>query len=86
MMTMSPFRSKAQMRKFAQMVKTGEISQNKFNEWLGETSNVNKLPERISKKKTGGSPRKKEKIKSIKSKSTKNKRVYISGSKRSKSK
>jgi len=83
---MSPFRSKAQMRKFAQMVKTGEISQNKFNEWLGETSNVNKLPERISKKKTGGSPRKKEKIKSIKSKSTKNKRVYISGSKRSKSK
>ena len=83
---MSPFRSKAQMRKFAQMVKTGEISQNKFNEWLGETSNVNKLPERISKKKTGGSPRKKEKIKSIKSKSTKNKRVYISGSKHSKSK
>ena len=67
------------MNKFAQMAKTGEISKEKFQEWLDETSDVNKLPERIGKKKSGSSPRSKEKIKSIKSKSTKGKRVYMSG-------
>lgn len=66
------------------MAKTGEISKDKFQEWLDETADVNKLPERIGKKKTGSSktgnsPRKKEKVKSIKSKSTKSKRVYMSG-------
>ena len=61
------------------MAKTGEISKEKFQEWLDETADVNKLLERIGKKKTGSSPRKKEKVKSIKSKNTKGKRVYMSG-------
>jgi hypothetical protein len=68
------------------MVKTGEISKEKFQEWLDETSDVSKLPEKIGKKKTGSSPRKKEKVKSVKSKKTKGKRVYTSGSRHNKSK
>ena len=47
-----PFRSKAQVRKFGAMVKRGEISKKKFEEWLHETPNIKKLPERVEKKKT----------------------------------
>ena len=47
-----PFRSKAQVRKFGAMVKRGEISKKKFEEWLHETQNIKKLPERVEKKKT----------------------------------
>ncbi len=45
-----PFRSKAQVRKFGAMVKRGEMSKEKFREWLEETPNVKKLPERVRKK------------------------------------
>jgi polyhydroxyalkanoate synthesis regulator phasin len=75
------FKSQAQLRKFASMVEEGKISKEKFQEWLDETTDTDKLPERITKKKSmGKSPRTKEKIRSIKSKSTKDKRVYMSGS------
>lgn len=46
-----PFRSKAQIRKFGAMVRRGEISKEKFREWLEETPNIKKLPERVRKKK-----------------------------------
>lgn len=46
---MAPFKSKAQLRKFAQMVKTGEITQSKFDEWASATKNTKKLPERVSR-------------------------------------
>ena len=45
-----PFKSKAQLRKFGAMVKRGEISKRKFNEWLKATPSVKKLPERVKKK------------------------------------
>ena len=45
-----PFKSKAQLKKFGAMVKRGEISKQKFNEWLKATPNVKKLPERVKKK------------------------------------
>lgn len=47
----SPFRSKSQVRKFGAMVKRGEISQRKFDEWLKATPSVKKLPEKVKKKK-----------------------------------
>jgi len=46
-----PFKSKAQLRKFGAMVKSGEISQAEFDKWLKHTPNVKKLPERAKKKK-----------------------------------
>jgi len=46
-----PFKSKAQVRKFGAMVKRGEMSKAKFEEWLHKTPNIKKLPERIKKKK-----------------------------------
>jgi hypothetical protein len=46
-----PFRSKAQVRKFGAMVKRGEMSKAKFEEWLHETPNIKRLPERVGKKK-----------------------------------
>lgn len=43
-----PFRSEAQRRKFAQMVKEGKISQDEFNKWTLETLRQgNKLPDRL---------------------------------------
>ena len=44
-----PFRSKAQMRKFAAMERRGELPRGTFRRWLEETSNVKKLPERAGK-------------------------------------
>jgi len=46
-----PFKSKAQVRKFGAMVKRGEMSKAKFEEWLHKTPNIKKLPERVKKKK-----------------------------------
>ena len=43
-----PFKSEAQRRKFAEMVKTGEISQKTFNEWNTATGKKS-LPEKIGK-------------------------------------
>lgn len=45
-----PFKSKAQVRKFAEMVKKGVISQAKFDQWVEKTSNLRELPERIGTK------------------------------------
>jgi hypothetical protein len=39
-----PFKSEAQRRKFASMVKSGEISQKTFDEWNSETPK--KIPAR----------------------------------------
>jgi len=45
-----PFRSKSQVRRFGAMVKRGEISKEKFREWLSETPSVKALPERVKSK------------------------------------
>jgi hypothetical protein len=45
-----PFKSRAQLKKFAEMVKQGKLSQATFDEWNKDTQH-HKLPERIHKKK-----------------------------------
>jgi len=45
-----PFKSKAQRRKFAQLLVEGKISNQTFEEWNRETG-AEKLPERIARKK-----------------------------------
>ncbi len=47
-----PFKSRAQLRKFASLVRQGKMSQRVFNEWLRATPNVKALPERIGRKKS----------------------------------
>lgn len=44
-----PFKSQAQRRKFAEMVKDGKISKETFGEWNSETPK--KIPERIGPQK-----------------------------------
>jgi hypothetical protein len=44
-----PFKSKAQRRKFAELLVKGEISNETFEEWNRETGGT-KLPERVKKK------------------------------------
>jgi hypothetical protein len=44
-----PFKSKAQRRKFAELLVKGEISEATFEEWNRETGSA-KLPERITPK------------------------------------
>jgi hypothetical protein len=44
-----PFKSKAQRRKFAELLVKGEISPETFEEWNRETGNA-ELPERASRK------------------------------------
>ena len=49
-----PFRSKAQRRKFAELLMKGEISEETFEEWNRSTGS-RELPERVApKKKTRG--------------------------------
>lgn len=48
-----PFKSEAQRKKFATMVRSGEISQSTFDEW--NKSTPKKIPKRIGKKKSGQS-------------------------------
>lgn len=45
---MAPFRSIAQRRKFAQLVKQGKISEKTFNEWNAETPK--NIPQRVKSK------------------------------------
>jgi hypothetical protein len=45
-----PFKSKAQRRKFAQLLVEGKISDDTFEEWNRETGSKS-LPERVSEKK-----------------------------------
>jgi hypothetical protein len=44
-----PFKSKAQRRKFAELMVKGEISEETFEEWNRETGSA-KLPERVKKR------------------------------------
>jgi hypothetical protein len=62
-----PFKSKAQRRKFAELLMKGEISAETFEEWNRETGSA-KLPERVksAKKRSSGS---KAKVKGSASKS-----------------
>jgi len=41
-----PFRSKAQMRKFAAMEQAGELPPGTFERWMRKTKNPKRLPER----------------------------------------
>ena len=45
-----PFKSKAQRRKFAELLVKGEISPETYEEWNRETGGE-RLPERVAKKK-----------------------------------
>jgi len=51
-----PFKSKAQRRKFAQLLVEGKITPDVYEEWNRETGG-SKLPERVNKRKTS-TPRK----------------------------
>jgi hypothetical protein len=53
---MMPFKSKAQRRKFAELLVKGEISPETFEEWNRETGNA-KLPEHV--KSAAGAKRRK---------------------------
>ena len=57
-----PFKSKAQRRKFAELLMKGEISPETFEEWNRETGGA-KLPERV-KPKPKRKPRAKSKTRS----------------------
>jgi hypothetical protein len=46
-----PFKSKAQRRKFAELLVTGKISPETYEEWNRETG-AKKLPERVVRKRT----------------------------------
>jgi len=46
-----PFKSKAQRRKFAELLVKGEISPETFEEWNRETGRAN-LPERVKRSKS----------------------------------
>jgi hypothetical protein len=48
-----PFRSKAQRRKFAELLMKGEISEQTYEEWNRSTGSRN-LPERVKPKKGAG--------------------------------
>jgi hypothetical protein len=52
-----PFKSKAQRRKFAELLMKGEISPETFEEWNRETGSA-KLPERVEPAKKRSSKRK----------------------------
>lgn len=42
-----PFKSKAEIRKWGELVKQGKIPQAKFDEAMRSTKDVHKLPERV---------------------------------------
>jgi hypothetical protein len=48
-----PFKSKAQRRKFAELLLKGEISEETFEEWNRSTGSA-RLPEHVTPKKRGG--------------------------------
>jgi hypothetical protein len=59
-----PFKSKAQRRKFAELLVKGEISEETFEEWNRETGRA-KLPERVKapKKRSSKKPARKRRDK-----------------------
>lgn len=42
-----PFKSKAQMRKFGEMVKQGKMTKEEFEKWAKDTPDTKNLPEKI---------------------------------------
>lgn len=48
---MSPFRSKAQIKKFEVLEKEGKLPKGTTSQWVHETKNINRLPEHKRKKK-----------------------------------
>jgi hypothetical protein len=58
-----PFKSKAQRRKFAELLVKGEISDETYEEWNRETGKA-KLPERLHPEPGRAKPRRKVKPKS----------------------
>ena len=54
---MSPFKSQAQRRKFAELLVQGKIPADTFEEWNRETGGA-KLPERVSKRKRASGAKK----------------------------
>ena len=44
-----PFRSKSQFRKFKMLESSGKVPKGTVEEWLKETKNFKKLPERVKK-------------------------------------
>jgi hypothetical protein len=72
-----PFKSKAQRRKFAELLVKGEISPETFEEWNRETGRA-KLPERVTPAKKRSSKRKaKPKRSASKSKASAKRRSSI---------
>jgi hypothetical protein len=57
-----PFKSKAQRRKFAELLVKGEISEETFEEWNRETGRA-KLPERVRSQARGAKPKPKSRAK-----------------------
>jgi hypothetical protein len=45
-----PFKSKAQIAKFGELVKQGKMKQATFDEWMKSTPDAHQLPERKSEK------------------------------------
>jgi hypothetical protein len=60
-----PFKSKAQRRKFAELLVKGKITLEQFEEWNRETGSV-ELPERVTPKKRPEKQTRKKKAKSAK--------------------
>ena len=58
-----PFKSKAQRRKFAELLVKGEISPQTFEEWNRETGSA-KLPERVTPAMKKAKPKRRAKAKS----------------------
>jgi hypothetical protein len=56
-----PFKSKAQRRKFAQLLVNGKISDETYEEWNRETGRK-ELPERVTRKKPGRKKAKRKKV------------------------
>ena len=67
-----PFKSKAQRRKFAELLVKGEISEETYEEWNRSTGSAS-LPERVHPKRPG--KKKKRAKKSTKARSTKAKKA-----------
>lgn len=52
-----PFKSKAQIAKFGELVKQGKMKQATMDEWLKVTPQPHKLPERLGEKKVLPDPK-----------------------------
>jgi hypothetical protein len=51
-----PFKSKAQLRKIAELVKQGKMTEGQFQEWSKATPDTSKLPERLGPPKPKNAP------------------------------